>query len=112
MEVEFNAGADPGKAVSEASGRALAIAAEYLLEQANRSVPVEEHTLQRTGRTSVNDEGTQAAVTYDTPYAVPVHENLTARHDEGRRAKWLELTLQEQKEQVRQIIADGIRGAL
>lgn len=112
MEVQFTAGKDPLLAVEGASSRALALAAEYVLEQANRSVPIEEGTLQRSGVASVDDDGTRAAVSYDTPYAVRVHEDLVARHDAGRRAKWLESTLAEQADAVRQIIADTLRGAL
>lgn len=112
MEVQFTAGKDPLLATEQASSRALAVAAEYVLEQANRSIPIEEGTLQRSGVASVDDNGTRAAISYDTPYAVRVHEDLVARHDAGRRAKWLEATLAEQADAVRQIIADHLRGAL
>lgn len=112
MEVEFTTGTDALVVMRDAAARGLALAAEYVLEEANRSIPIEEGTLQRSGVASVDDDGTRAAVSYDTPYAVPVHEDLTARHDAGRRGKWLELTLQEQQDAVRQIIADTLRGEL
>lgn len=112
MEVEFNAGNDPTKATQEASGRALLLAAEYVLQQANRAVPIEEGTLQRSGQASVDDDGQRAAVTYDTSYAVRQHEGLAYRHNDGRTAKWLENALTDSQEQVRAIIADALRGAL
>lgn len=112
MEVEFRTKVDAIAVVNDAARRGLALAAEYVLEQANRTVPHEEGTLQRSGRASVADDELRAAVSYDTPYAVPVHENLRAAHDAGRRAKWLELTMQEQADAVRQIVADAIRGVL
>ncbi|GAA1327594.1 hypothetical protein GCM10009592_14640 [Brachybacterium rhamnosum] len=108
-EVVFKAGVDVTKAVQDAAAHGLALAAEYLLEAANRTVPLEEGTLQRSGRASVDDDGLRAAVSYDTPYAIPVHEDLTARHDAGRRAKWLELAMQEEADTIRQIIVDAIK---
>ena len=112
MDVEFNAGIDPEKATDEAVGRGLLLAAEYLLEAANRTVPWEEHTLEASGKASLSDDGMTAAVSYDTPYAVAQHENLTYRHNEGRRAKWLEQAMHEEADAIREIIADAIRGAL
>ena len=112
MDVEFNAGIDAGKATDEAVGRALLLAAELLLEEANRTVPWEEGDLQRSGKASLSDDGKTAAVSYDTPYAVDQHEGLSYRHNEGRRAKWLELTMHEQADRVREFIAEQLRGAL
>ncbi|MDN5687009.1 MAG: minor capsid protein [Brachybacterium sp.] len=112
MDIEFTAGTNPGKTVEGAAQRGLALAAEYVLQQANQAVPIEEGTLQRSGRASVDDDGLRAAVSYDTPYAVAVHEDLTARHDEGRTAKWLEQAMNDSADQVGQIIAQAIRGEL
>lgn len=112
MEIKFRPGEDPRAAITKASARGLTLAAEYVLEQANRTVPHEEGTLQRSGRAVVNDKGTQAAVSYDTPYAVRQHEELTYRHNKGRRAKWLELTVRERADKVQQILAAELRGEL
>lgn len=112
MEVQLSTSTDAVVVMRDAAARGLALAAEYVLEQANRTIPHERGDLQRSGIASVDDEGTRAAVSYDMPYAVPVHEDLAARHDAGRRAKWLEMTMQEQQDAVRQIIAEALRGAL
>ena len=45
-------------------------------------------------RRSGDEQYLVASVTYDTPYAARVHENLTARHSPGRKAKFLEGPLQ------------------
>lgn len=66
---------------------------EFWLEHANRTVPLEEGTLERSGTASA--EGLRGVVAYDTPYAARQHEDTTLSHDSGRRAKWLELTGQE-----------------
>lgn len=108
----FTAGAPVEDSVRGAATRGLHLAAEHVLTEANDRVPIEEGTLQRSGRASSDPEEVRAAVSYDTPYAVPVHEDMAARHDDGRTAKWLELTLAEQADTVRRIVADTIRGAL
>lgn len=112
MEIEFRAGADPGKTMADAARVGLLRAAEFALEQANRTVPHEEGTLQRSGKAVSDGQALRAAVSYDTPYAVAQHENVTYRHNKGRRAKWLELTMREQQEKIAGIIAATIRGEL
>lgn len=94
----------------QAGARALRAAGEHILEHANRTVPIEEGILQQSG--TVDSDETQAVISYDTPYAVRQHEDVTLTHAAGRRAKWLELTLQERAEAVRDYIADALRRAL
>src|SRR5690606_31559273 len=105
-----------GKPVSDkvrAAGiRGLRLAAEHVLEEANRTVPLEEGTLMRSGTVSVDEQRGEAAISYDTPYAIRQHEDLTLRHDPGRRAKWLEATLRERQRAVRDYIAGEIKKAM
>jgi hypothetical protein len=74
----------------------LSDAAEFILETSNRTVPIEEATLERSGM--VDLDGLAATVSYDTPYAREQHENLDLTHDAGRRAKYLEKTMLEEKD--------------
>lgn len=92
--------------------RALLDGAEHLLEEANRTVPIEEATLQRSGDVSGDRQTLTAAVSYDTPYARRQHEDTRLRHDPGRRAKWLERTFNERAADVVSFVADRIRRAL
>jgi len=90
---------------------ALLKAAEYLLEEADRTIPIEEGTLERTGQASAGFQGRAGAaahVSYGTPYAVIQHEATDFRHAAGRRAKWLELTFEEQREHVWRMIAKDV----
>ena len=87
---------------------ALKDAAEFLLEQANRTVPIEEDTLERSGKAIVLDDD-HAAVSYDTPYARRQHEDLTLHHAPGRRAKWLQRSLTEQAGSITEVIARKLR---
>lgn len=70
--------------------RALRQAAEHLLEESNRIVPLEEGTLQGSGEVDSDDR--KATVSYNTPYARRQHEELDWRHAGGRQAKYLEDT--------------------
>lgn len=90
---------------------AVTEAAEYLLEQANRTVPIEEGTLMGSGTVSSDRANMRAHVSYGTPYAVRQHESLNYRHASGRRAKWLERTFSEQREAVLQRMASKLGGA-
>lgn len=89
-------------------------ATEYLLEQANRTAPIEEGTLIGSGTAIVEVTGDRirGVVAYDTPYAVRQHEDTRLRHDDGRRAKWLERTAQEEQARLTGFLADGARKAL
>lgn len=98
--------------VRRAAAEGLFDAAEFLLEEANRTVPFAEGTLARSGTPSVDAGSLTAAVSYDTPYARRQHEHPEYRFQGGRRGKWLEKTLAEVGDQARQYVADRIRGAL
>jgi hypothetical protein len=96
--------------VHEATIQAVGDAAEYVLETANRTVPLEEGTLQRSG--DVDHDGLKATISYDTPYACRQHEDSRNRHDSGRRAKWLEKTFQEETGKVREFLKSAIGKAM
>jgi len=51
-------------------------------------------------------------VSYDTPYAVRQHEDLTLRHDPGRQAKYLEEPMQTERGTMLDLVATEIRRSL
>jgi hypothetical protein len=85
---------------------------EFLLEESNRTVPIEEDTLERSGQAEFDAAEMQGTVSYDTPYAARQHEETGWRHDPGRRAKWLELTFAEQADAVADHLGNELRRAL
>lgn len=99
-------------AVKAGAVKGLGDAAEHVLGEARKLVPIEEGTLERSGVASVDEGSLQAAVSFDTPYAVRQHEELDYAHDAGRQAKYLETARNQSKDQIRQIIADRIRASL
>jgi len=109
-----------GRQVSEgvrhATARALREASEHLLTEANKTVPIETGALMRSGVSDVDEQRLEATVSYghneSAAYAMKQHEDTTIRHDPGRRAKWLELTLNEQRRRLQQYIENEIKRAL
>lgn len=85
---------------------------EHLLQVSRGEVPHEEGTLERSGTPSVDETNLRAAVSFDGPYAVRQHEDLTYRHDEGRKAKYLEDPMNSEKQVIGEIIAAEIRRSL
>lgn len=87
----------------------LRLGAEHILQTSRKIVPIDEATLERSGKVSVDEAEMKAAVSYDTPYAVIQHEDLTLNHKNGRSAKYLERPFTSETETVRQIIAQAIK---
>ncbi|MFD8948992.1 hypothetical protein ACFV0B_09085 [Streptomyces xanthophaeus] len=90
----------------------LRLSAEYILTKSRARVPIEEATLERSGTATVDEADLKAAISYDTPYAVRQHEELTYRHDAGRTAKYLEGPMAEEADQAAAIIAAQLRRSL
>lgn len=95
--------------IRENAGKGLTEAAEHVLGQAVRVVPIEEGTLQNSGTTATDAANLKAAIGFGTgaaaPYAVRQHEELTYVHDSGRSAKYLEKPLVASRNDVLAIIA-------
>lgn len=94
------------------AARGLGLAAEHILQVSNRRVPIEEGTLERSGVASVDEAKLRGAVSYDTPYAVKQHEDMTLAHDAGRTAKYLENALDSERRKVGEIVAKEVRREL
>ncbi|MEV4245229.1 hypothetical protein AB0J63_17660 [Streptosporangium canum] len=78
------------KGVHEAAADGLQKWMEHNLQAARDEVPHEEGTLERSGVASVDRAQLKGAVSFDTPYSVIQHERLDFKHDDGRKAKYLE----------------------
>jgi hypothetical protein len=109
VRANFAAARGPAR---EGAARGLHLAAEHLLAEANRRVPLDEGTLERSGTASVDAGALEAAVSYDGPYAARQHEELTWRHLPGREAKYLEKPARQEAPVMLDLIAAEIRRAL
>ena len=105
-------GAAAKQARKAGTARGLLLAAEHVLGESRKVVPIEEATLERSGASTVDAASETAAVSYDTPYAVIQHERLDFRHDRGRTAKYLERPVQATRSTQAQLIARAIEQEL
>lgn len=94
------------------ANRGVALAAEHILGESNKTAPIEESTLIRSGTVSTDPGTFSAAISYDTPYAVRQHEDMTLRHDGGRTAKYLENAMNAEVQAAAEIIRRTIAGEL
>lgn len=93
---------------------ALNDALEHLKGEANKTVPWEEGTLERSATVAVDEGALVGAVSYGgeaSAYAVRQHEETGWQHKGNRRAKWLELTWREQAGKIGRWLADTLQGA-
>ncbi len=83
-----------------------------MLAESDTRVPIEEGTLSRSGHVSEDRQQLKVAVSYDTPYAVVQHEEMSFQHDAGREAKYLENAFNATLPTLRDHIASRIRGGI
>jgi hypothetical protein len=105
-------GDDIAAQLAGATPRGLRLAGEHLLQVSRTQVPIEEGTLERSGVVSVDETKPAAAVSYDTPYAVPQHERMELRHAAGRKAKYLEDPMNAERDTMLALIAAAARRGL
>jgi hypothetical protein len=91
------------------AARGLQLALELILQESDKLTPLDEGTLVRSGTTSIDPATLSGAVSYNTPYAVRQHEELTWRHASGRQAKFLETAVNANRDTAAQVISAEIR---
>lgn len=85
---------------------------EHVLQEARVLVPNEEGDLEQSGVASVDPSSLTGAVSFDTPYAVRQHEELSWRHSDGGTAKYLERPMNSNRDVVLDLVAAQVRRAL
>jgi hypothetical protein len=95
------------------AARGLLQAAEHILSKSQPLVPVapvDGGKLRDSGKASVDESALRAAISYDTDYAVEVHEDFWKwQHAAGTQAKFLEQPFNAERDAVREIIAREIK---
>jgi hypothetical protein len=110
MSIEFKFNQQAINKIEDAAFKALQYAAEHILTESIRTVPKDTGLLQQSGKVSSDKSTMEAVVSYDTPYAVRLHEHPEYNFQNGRRGKWLELTILEQQSKIGDLIAAKMRG--
>jgi hypothetical protein len=93
----------------EAAAHGLELGMEHVLAESKKLVPLEEGTLERSGKAQVDTAKLEGFVSFDTVYARRQHEELTWKHAPGRQAKYLEQPFNTEAPTVLSIIAAEIR---
>jgi hypothetical protein len=91
---------------------ALLIAVEHLLESANRVVPHDQGNLQNSGKSNIDESQLEASVSYDTPYAVRLHEHPEYKFRNNRIGKWLEITYKDNAKKIGEWVANYMKARL
>ena len=92
-----------------AANQALTRGAGLILQKSNEIVPFDEGILEASGMVDVDAMAGKATVSYDTPYAVAQHENTEYNHDFGRKAKYLQSTMDEHGDEALDLMARVMR---
>lgn len=98
---------NPRAAVHQGGEEGVRLALEHIAGVSQQRTPIDEGTLRRS--TATTQSGLEGVVSADTPYAVFVHEDLTAHHPRGGQAKFMESAFQDEKNTAARIIAQAIR---
>ena len=100
-EVEF--------AVRERAVEALHEVGDFLLAKAKETVPKATGDLEASGHADVDASSLEVRVAYSEPYAVIQHEDTDYHHEGAGRAKWLQLSFDENKDQAFELLAARAR---
>lgn len=105
-------GDDVSKEVKKKAINANQKAGEALLTEANKTVPHDEGTLERSGFVTTDEEEIRTYISYDTPYAARWHEAPSGSvnfSDPKARTKWLEKTAREMSNKLEKFVADKMK---
>lgn len=81
--------------------------AHLLRDEAVQRTPIETGTLRNSAKVTAADG--EAAVSFNTPYAVKQHEDLSLAHPGGGQAKYLETAAADNKQRIAEAIAAHLR---
>ena len=95
--------------IREATQRALGDACEFLLDEMNKIVPHDEGFLESTGDYEIDPQEATAIISYNTPYAVRLHEHPEYNFQNGRCGKWVEITINKYGDQAMKYLAQALK---
>lgn len=85
---------------------------EFILAESNKIVPLDEDTLERSGKPDIDDNELKGSVSYNTPYAARQHEEMAWRHAPGRQAKFLETAMNANRAVAARLMQDELKSWL
>jgi hypothetical protein len=98
------------RAVLQAAADGLNDAAEIILNESDAHVPMDTGALENTGKVSAATVANlSATISYDTPYAVIQHEDMSRHHKPGRTAKYLENAMNSKRRAAKAAVTARVR---
>lgn len=96
----------------EAGFQALRDGAEHILTEAIDETPIDTGTLRRSGTVTEAPSEDAVYISFNTPYAIKQHEDLTLNHPNGGKPKYLEDPFNRNKDKVINLVDNRIKEAL
>lgn len=81
---------------------------EYMLDKSNAITPHDEGILEGTGTVTLDPKKIKGTISYNTPYAIRLHEHPEYNFQRGRKGKWLELTVEKEKDKMQQYLQSSL----
>ncbi len=104
-------GREAEKLIKETAMQAMHDGAEHILTESIDETPIDTGTLRRSGAVTDALQEDSVYISYNTPYAVKQHEDLSLRHTDGK-PKYLENPFNRNKQKVVRLANDRVRRAL
>lgn len=108
-DLEWN-GDDIARKLGHAKTSAARRGAELLRDESVNRTPLETGTLRNSAKVTAADG--EAAVSYNTPYAVKQHEEIGYAHPGGGQAKYLETAMVDNQQRIAQAVAEHLKRTL
>ena len=84
-------------------------ALEHVLDESNAITPHDEGILEGTGTITLDPNKLKGVISYNTPYAIRLHEHPEYSFQRGRKGKWLEITVKQEKKKVQAYLHNKIK---
>lgn len=105
-------GEEVERLIRETAFQAIRDGAEAILTEAIDETPIDTGTLRRSGTVTEAPQENAVYISFNTPYAVKQHEDLTLKHPRGGKAKYLETPFNANKKKVIKYAERKIKEAL
>lgn len=105
-------GEEAERLIRETAFRAIRDGAEVILTEAIDETPIDTGTLRRSGTVTEAPQDNAVYISFNTPYAVKQHEDLTLNHPRGGKAKYLEDPFKRNAKKVERLVAQRVKAAL
>lgn len=98
--------------IAKAAIKGMRTTALNILGESQKLVPIDTGILQKSGSIKVNQGALTATISYNTPYALKQHEDVSLNHPKGGEAKYLERPFNEKKGELEVNIGNEIQKIL